>query len=86
MHTVEVMEEALGLAVRSGFEVRQDWFGGAAAGACEVKGRRWIFVDLSLSPREQLEQLLAALREFSNPPDREVSPALQAMLRMQKAA
>src|SRR4051812_40372356 len=47
MHTVELLEQAIAAAGRCGIVVRQDWFGGSAAGACEFQGRRWVFVDLS---------------------------------------
>jgi hypothetical protein len=86
MHTVELLDEAVTLAAKSGFGVRQDWFGGTQAGACEVKGARWIFIDLALSPSEQLDQVLAALREFPSPPNPSVSPQLQALLYSRKAA
>jgi hypothetical protein len=51
-----------------------------------VNGRRWIFVDLALSPREQLEQVLDALRELPNPPHPSIGPQLQACLSMRQAA
>lgn len=61
MHTVELLEAAIDLAERSGYRVRQEWMGGAGAGNCEIKGRKWLFLDLSLSPAEQLEIVLGAL-------------------------
>lgn len=86
MHTVELLEEAIDLAKRLGFVVREDWFGGAPAGACQLKGRRWLFVDLALSPREKLDEVVAVLRSVPIPPDSDVSPQLQAMLTTHKAA
>ena len=62
MHTVERLEEAVRLAERAGYKIRQEWLGGSAAGACEIKGRKWIFLDLSLGPADQLEVVLDALR------------------------
>jgi hypothetical protein len=61
MHTVERMEQAIALARELGFVVRQDWFGGSGGGACQVKGQPWLLIDLALSPREQLDQVLEAL-------------------------
>jgi hypothetical protein len=61
MHTVELIEEAIQLARSLGFNIRQEWLGGAGGG-CEIKGQRWIFVDLSLAPLEQLDQVLSAIR------------------------
>lgn len=66
MHTVELLEEAIAVAIRSGYKIRQDWFGGNAAGACEFKGQKWIFIDLSLGPREQLEQVLVLCAFWRN--------------------
>ena len=86
MHTVELLEQALALAERSGIVVRLDWFGGAAAGSCELKGRRWVLVDLALSPAEQLEQVLAALAEAAEVDDSTASPHLQKLLSLRKAA
>jgi hypothetical protein len=86
MHTVELLEQAIALAERCGFVVRQDWFGGSAAGACEFKGRRWIFIDLALSPREQLDQVLDALRGLPNLAQVEMDSQLQKMLNLRKTA
>jgi hypothetical protein len=85
MHTVELLEQAIALADQCGWTVRQDWFGGSAAGGCEVKGRRWIFIDLALSPREQLDQVLDALRSLPNLDQTTVPSPLQAPLGLRKA-
>jgi hypothetical protein len=61
-HTVQLLEVALAVARSAGYEVRMEWLGGQTGGACEVAGRRWLFVDLALSPAEQLEQVVVALR------------------------
>lgn len=86
MHTVELLDEAIALAVQAGYKVRQDWFGGNAAGACELKGQRWLFLDLSLSPSEQLEQALESLRGLAQLPQLPASPQLRALLQPRKAA
>ncbi len=62
MHTVELLEEALALAGRAGFQVRHEWLGGTGGGDCEIRGRKWIFLDLAVGPLDQLEQVLEALR------------------------
>lgn len=54
MHTVELLHDALETAQRLGYGVRHEWLG-TGGGACEVAGRKWIFVDLSLNSAEQLE-------------------------------
>ena len=63
MHTVEMLERLKELAENAGYTVRQEWLGGAGGGACEFAGRKWIFVDLSLSVVEQLDQVAGALRD-----------------------
>ncbi len=62
MHTVDLLDEAVALAERLGYRVRNEWLGGSGGGGCEVRGSRWIFLDLALGPAEQLEQVLATLR------------------------
>lgn len=86
MHTVELLEEAMSVASQAGIKIRQEWFGGTPAGACEVKGRPWVFLDLSLSHREQLEQVLDGLRSLPGPLSLAISPRLQALLNARRAA
>ena len=86
MHTVELLEEAIAVAVRSGYQIRQEWFGGSAAGACEFNGQKWIFLDLSLGPREQLEQVLGALRILAESAEVTMSLPLRSLLEPRKAA
>lgn len=63
MHTVELLDEALDLAAQLGYAIRQEWLGGSGGGGCEIKGRKCLFLDLALSPLEQLEQVAAAIRD-----------------------
>ena len=62
MHTVELLEQALDLAGQLGYAVRHEWFAGRGGGACEVRGRKVLFLDLDLAPADQLEQALEAIR------------------------
>lgn len=59
------LQQALAVAKRSGFVVRSEWLGGSATGWCELGGKRILFVDLSLSVHEQLEQVEAAIRTYA---------------------
>jgi hypothetical protein len=86
MHTIELLEQALAVATDAGCVVRQEWLNGATAGACEIKGRRYLFVDLALSPGEQLDQVLDALARWSSPPALLPFPQLQALVARRKAA
>ncbi len=62
MHTVELVKEAVALAQRAGYQIRQEYLGGAMGGGCEFGGQKWVFLDISLGPVDQLEQVLDALR------------------------
>ncbi len=86
MHTVELLEQAIAEAEERGFVVRQDWLSGSTAGACELKGRRWLLIDLALSPREQLDLVLDALRQFPPQALSIAAPQVHSMLPSRKAA
>jgi hypothetical protein len=86
MHTVELLESALSLAQQLGYRTRREWLGGAGGGACEFAGQRWIFVDLSLTTVEQLEQVAEALREDPAIYVTELSPQLRSLLGIRKSA
>ncbi len=62
MHTIELLNEALQAAESLGYGIRHEWLGGGAGGACEVQGKKWLFIDLSLNTIEQYEQVLDAIR------------------------
>lgn len=62
MLTVELLERALELARKSGYQVRQQWLEGCESGACIIKGQKWLLLDPMQSPREQLEVVLAVLQ------------------------
>ena len=66
MHVVDALEETLRLAKRIGYRIRQEWLGGSGGGGCEIHGRKFLFLDLSLGPDEQLDLILDTLR---NDPD-----------------
>jgi hypothetical protein len=76
MHTIEKLERAVAEAVQRGYEVRMEPLGGASGGLCEFGKRKWIFVDITASVAEQLEQVLSALRSEAKQPaekDRKVA-------------
>jgi hypothetical protein len=68
MHTIEKLERAIAQAVQRGYEVRMEPLGGASGGLCEFGKRKWIFVDITASVAEQLEQVLSALRTEARKP------------------
>lgn len=86
MHTVEVLEEALAAARKLGYGVRQEWLDGAAGGMCEYGGKRWLFVDLSQTTAEQLEEVLAVLRNDAQTESLLLSPILRKLAHRRRAA
>ena len=86
MHTIELLEQAIQLAERLGYGVRQEWLGGCGGGACEVAGRRWMFIDASLNAVDQLEQLAAALAADPAMHAVEINEPLARLLGRRRAA
>jgi hypothetical protein len=86
MHTVEILDQALDLASRLGYTVRQEWLAGAGGGGCELKGRRLFFLDLDLAPDEQLDQLLKTLRHEPEAVNLPMPHELREMLKVRKIA
>jgi hypothetical protein len=86
MHTVDLLQEALRVAEKMGYAVREEWLGGMGGGGCEIRGRKWLFLNLRLGPLEQLDHVVDALQRdpavFSVPmPDQ-----LRGLLRVRKVA
>ena len=86
MHTVEVLEQALDLAERLGYRVRQEWLGGSGGGGCELGGRKVLFLDLALGPIDQLDQVLDTLRREPDVAGLPMPHQLGELLRVQKSA
>lgn len=86
MHTVELLEEALRAAEALGYRVRREWLSGVGGGSCEIKGCKLVFIDLSLSLPDQLDQALAALRENPQAGQMVVGAALRRQLDARRAA
>ncbi len=60
-HTIQLLNLALDEARRKGYEIRREWLDGEGGGACEIRGRRFFFLDLAQEPSESLRQILAEL-------------------------
>ena len=86
MHTVELLDSALEVAVDLGFRIRHEWLGGEGGGDCEIKGQKWIFIDLALSPAEQLDVVLEALRREPRVWHATLNPALRRRLGIREVA
>lgn len=86
MHTVELLERALETAGRLGYRVRQDWLGGAGGASCELKGQKYIFLDVAQTPAEQLATVAEALRDDPRLAGLEVAPPLRGYIETRRAA
>jgi hypothetical protein len=64
--TVELLETAVAKARQSGIEVRYAYLDGISSGYCRLGKRQILFIDLSLSVGEQLDQVMASLHTARN--------------------
>ena len=64
MDTLATLEQAILLAQRFGYQVRQEWLDGAGGGHCQIGGQRTLFLDLSQDAIEQLDRVLVALQSY----------------------
>jgi len=85
MHCVELLEEAIALAKSLGYHVRQEWVG-SGGGVCEVRGQRWLFIDLSESVWEQLDTVRAVLENERGLLKLNVSAQMVQLLDRRRAA
>lgn len=85
MHTVELLEEALTVAESLGYSIRQEWMGGTG-GACEIAGKRWLFVDLALTTDERLDQVIEAIKPDPSLYSLRLSPAMSYLLDLRRVA
>ncbi|HID74752.1 MAG TPA: hypothetical protein EYP56_02000 [Planctomycetaceae bacterium] len=86
MHTVELLEEAIALAQQVDYEIRYEWLAGSGGGACELKGRKCIFLDLAVGPADHLDVVLEALRREAVCLNPSVSEPLRGLLQRRRAA
>jgi hypothetical protein len=86
MHTADLLEEALKAAQSLGFKIRHEWLDGSGGGGCEIRGERWIFVDLALSTAEQLAQVTEAIEGPSAAATLPLRPELSGLLKRRKSA
>ena len=86
MHTVELYETAKTLAESMGYQVREENLGGVGGGACDVAGRKCIFVDIALSSVEQLDQVMLSLYRDPIIHTTQVPDDLREMFPLRRAA
>lgn len=65
MHTAELLSQAIELSRRAGYRIREEALEGAGGGHCTIQGKKWLLLDLTQTQREQLNDVLDALRSES---------------------
>ena len=85
MHTVDLLEQALATAERLGYRIRQEWLGGSGGGGCEMKGQKWLFLDLAVGPADQLHVVAEVLRKEAANPAVEIDSKLRGFLHARAA-
>ena len=86
MHTADLLDHALRAAEGLGYKIRQEWLGGSGGGDCEIQGQKWIFIDLALSPPDQLQLVVEVLRREPRATTLDLTPALKRLIPEKKAA
>jgi len=66
MHTVQLLSQAIETARRAGYQIREESLDGAGGGHCLIRGKKCLLLDLTQTHREQLDDVLDALRSEPN--------------------
>jgi hypothetical protein len=83
---VALLAEAVELARKLAYQIREEDLEGAGGGHCTFGGKKWLLLDVTQSAREQLADVTDALREEPMVWQLKVSPSLSAMLQIARAA
>lgn len=86
MHTVDCLDHALRIAGEFGYKVRQECLDGSGGGSCEIKGKKWIFLDLASPPADQLDVVIDALAHDNAIGIQRLPQELRRRVRVRKAA
>jgi hypothetical protein len=86
MHSVELLEQALVVALKLGFRVREEYVGDIDGGSCVVRGQKMLFLDPQLSIPDRLAIVCEALAADRQLDRSTLSAALAARLTVRKAA
>ena len=84
MHTVQLLSQAIDAARRLGYEIREDALEGAGGGHCLIRGKKWLLLDMTQSYRDQLSDVLDALRVEPELSNIELHPALAERLKPER--
>jgi hypothetical protein len=86
MHATKLLAEGLALVRQLDYVVREEDLEGAGGGHCAFAGKKWLLLDVTQSAREQLEDVLDALRSESAVRTHTLSPQLAALIVENKKA
>ena len=86
MAAATLLAEALELARKLGYAVREEYFGGAVGGHCLFAGKKWLLLDVTQSAEEQLTDAVDAIRGEPGASRLQMTPSLATMLQFSKAA
>jgi len=86
MHNATLLAEAVELARRLEYTVREEYLDGAGGGHCFFGGRKWLLLDVTQSIDEQLSVITDALRIDDAVWRLPISPPLAGILRVSRAA
>ena len=86
MQAFRLLAEALQLAARLGYRIREDTLDGAGGGHCVLAGQKWLLLDVTQSAEEQLSDVVDALRSEPALWQAKISPLLAQRLQIAKAA
>ena len=80
MNTAQLLSQAIDAARRLGYEIREDALEGAGGGHCLIRGKKWLLLDMTQTYRDQLSDVLDALRVEPELGAIEMHPALAERL------
>jgi len=86
MQAANLLAEATVLARQLDYQIREEYLDGAGGGHCYFSGKKWLLLDITQSPEEQLHDVADALRSEAGVWRLEVSPPLAQMLQLTNAA
>ncbi len=86
MHTAGLLSLAIEVARRKGYQIREEFLDGAGGGHCLIRDQKWLLLDLTQTPQEQLDDVLDGLRAEPRFNLQDVPPALADYLQPRKAA
>ena len=85
MQSVDLLKHALGIARQLGYTIRQDVFDGSGGGACVLRGKKWLYLDLGQTAAEQLGEVVECLQSEPEAGNCKMPPELQNLLKRQPA-